>query len=614
MRGASAFTRATLVAVGLVLLLLLARGSSLRPARLLISEVRETVGSIQPNVDPSAWARLAIEFPEAEEYLLLLQARMEMPSLDAVTTLNGIIDLRPRSPAAYEAHLTLARHWAVLGDPEADEAYGAALELNANLETQLEWADHLESTGRPDEAYEVYAQMLREYPEAFVGMRRLAQDPIVLAQDLVSATFFSDALEVLRGTRGPDADRLRARALSGLGRFEEALPLFEQWLELEPDSIEAKEGLARVLSRLGRLDEALSLYRAVDSQDTRLAEAGLLELMGETEAALAVYREHVYPIALWRATEILEREGRDEETLEIYDRIAASESALADDASYRLLVLARRLSQPQWEAQALVRLEEIGWPNFFWQQSVDGGLSLGSSAPTEGDGAEILTKAETLEEMGMVDWALEELRFAARLGQGTGLRLAMAAALHDRGHITEAHRIAQTRILSGPNPAPLEAWRLSYPSAYRAEVEAAAAEFGIDPLLVWSVMRQESQFDPMALSSADAQGLMQIIPSTRDDIASRLAVSVDPLDMFDPAVNIRFGASYLRTMLDVFDGDSLLAVAAYNGGPGNVRSWLEDGLVSDQADFLRWIGLVETREFVARVMANYAVYSWLEAL
>ena len=614
MTGRSAPVRAALIPLGLAALLLLARGSSLTPPRLLVSEVLERVRSGRPVTDAGTWARLAAEFPTAEEYVFLLRARSEMPGLEAVRTLRGIIDLRPSSPAAFEAHLTLARHWAGLGDARAQDAYRWALELDDSTEVRLEWAGYLEATGRPDEAYQMHADRLAESPEAFVDMRRLARDRVALAQDLVSATYFSDALEVLREAQGLDVDRLRARALSGLGRFEEALPLFERWLQEEPESDQARLGLARILSRLGRLEEALALYQTVDSQDARLAAGGLLQLMGETEAALALYREHTYPVALWRATEILERDDRAHQTLELYDRIAASGSEFADDAAYRLLVLARRLGQPEAEAQALTRLQEIVGPNFFWELAGGRDFGPGLAALPADEGSKILAKAETLREMGLDAWALQELRFAARLGQGTGLLLATAAALHDRGRITEAHRIAQNQILSRPVPAPFEAWRLSYPSAYRVEVEAAAAEFGVDPLLVWSVMRQESQFDPMALSSADAQGLMQIIPSTRDDIASRLAVSVGPLDMFDPAANIRFGASYLRTMLDVFEDDPLLAVAAYNGGPGNVRTWLGDPVVSEQADFLRWIGLSETREFVARVMANYAVYRWLETV
>ncbi|WP_440221726.1 lytic transglycosylase domain-containing protein [Dokdonella sp. MW10] len=101
--------------------------------------------------------------------------------------------------------------------------------------------------------------------------------------------------------------------------------------------------------------------------------------------------------------------------------------------------------------------------------------------------------------------------------------------------------------------------------AYRDEVAQAAAEFGVDAALIRAVMHAESAFNPMALSSKGAQGLMQLMPGTASDLGV--------VDAFDAAENIRGGAQYLSQMLRNFNGDVRLATAAYNSGPGAVQKY-----------------------------------------
>jgi len=156
-------------------------------------------------------------------------------------------------------------------------------------------------------------------------------------------------------------------------------------------------------------------------------------------------------------------------------------------------------------------------------------------------------------------------------------------------------------------------WELCYPKPYSATVEAAAAEFDVDPLLVWAVMREESRYDLEALSWVGARGLMQVMPPTQAWIAERLGENISPGDAFTPEANIRMGAWFLHFLLDYFDGDLELAIAAYNGGAGSVDSWQADPLVSNRDDLLRWIGFGETREYLARVSLSYQVYQELYA-
>jgi soluble lytic murein transglycosylase len=371
-------------------------------------------------------------------------------------------------------------------------------------------------------------------------------------------------------------------------------------------------GLARTLGRLGRLAEALEIYQGIDSADIRLAQAEILESLGETEEAIDLYRDLPYPVAWWRAASILEREGRTEEALPFYAQLGASATPLSDDAAYRLYVLARRLEDREMESQAVSLLEDLT-SSYFQLILGDGSFQAPTAHEPARAGDAILAKARALDILGLEELARRELLMAARFNHSAAIDLSMAQALGERGLIQDAQRIAEGS-LQELDPAPLAFWRLAYPKAYPEEVEEAAEEFALDPLLVWAVMRQESRYNPEAVSRSYAQGLMQIIPSTRDWIAGQMGLRLRPTDIFNPAINVRLGAYYLRAVLDQFDGDIEYAVAAYNGGPGNVERWLGDRLVLNREDFYRWIDSSETREFVQKVMFNYRVYQWLEVM
>jgi soluble lytic murein transglycosylase len=139
-------------------------------------------------------------------------------------------------------------------------------------------------------------------------------------------------------------------------------------------------------------------------------------------------------------------------------------------------------------------------------------------------------------------------------------------------------------------------------------VIASANEFGLDPLLIWSVMRVESRYNPNAVSPVGARGLMQIMPATQAWIEEQLGLQLAPGEIFVAEVNIRLGAWYLAYLRDEFDGDTELAIPAYNAGPDNVRAWLRDPMVKDRDDFIRWIGFGETREYLERVSLAYWEY------
>ena len=132
--------------------------------------------------------------------------------------------------------------------------------------------------------------------------------------------------------------------------------------------------------------------------------------------------------------------------------------------------------------------------------------------------------------------------------------------------------------------------------------------------MVHAISRQESQFDRQIVSPAGARGLMQLMPGTARDTAGKLGLGYDFGRLTsDPAYNIMLGSSFFARLLDQFGGSHVLAVAAYNAGPGNVRKWLAangdprmPGV--DVVDWIEAIPFAETRAYVQRVLENAVVY------
>lgn len=159
-------------------------------------------------------------------------------------------------------------------------------------------------------------------------------------------------------------------------------------------------------------------------------------------------------------------------------------------------------------------------------------------------------------------------------------------------------------------PAAERQW-LEYPLAFYPFVDRAARTYGLDPLLLLAIMRQESLFDPEVCSSAGACGLMQLMPSTAQRLAREAGLDPNSVDLFDPEQNIALGALHLRELLQRFSFDPVLALAAYNAGEEAVRRWLERGGPQPVDEFVENIGYRETRDYVKRVWTHYLRYQSL---
>ncbi|MBD2440707.1 transglycosylase SLT domain-containing protein [Nostoc sp. FACHB-110] len=151
-------------------------------------------------------------------------------------------------------------------------------------------------------------------------------------------------------------------------------------------------------------------------------------------------------------------------------------------------------------------------------------------------------------------------------------------------------------------------WQARYPFPYLKEIEKWSKERQLNPLLVTALIRQESRFEPEIKSVVGATGLMQVMPSTGQWIASKTNLDSKTIDLTNPNDNIMLGTWYLDYTHQQYGNNSLLAIASYNAGPGNVSKWLQTLPKEDPDEFVETIPFDETKNYVRQVFGNYWNY------
>ena len=150
-----------------------------------------------------------------------------------------------------------------------------------------------------------------------------------------------------------------------------------------------------------------------------------------------------------------------------------------------------------------------------------------------------------------------------------------------------------------------------YPQRYDDFVETYTAEHGLEKSFVYAVIKCESGFDPQAVSNVGARGLMQLMPETFRWLCSKTGEECTEDDLFDPAINVRYGCYLLHILLSEFAGEQSTAVAAYHAGIGNVGKWLQDERYSADGKTLRTIPFGTTERYVKRVKKVQRIYAAL---
>ncbi len=221
-------------------------------------------------------------------------------------------------------------------------------------------------------------------------------------------------------------------------------------------------------------------------------------------------------------------------------------------------------------------------------------------------------KAHLLENGALLDMAVRELRAAAQEGPGNWLAPEMARMYRDNGRYDLA---IQTLKRAEPNyfavdlpTLPRAYWEALFPKAYWPDLSRFSTGNNLDPYLVASLIRQESEFNPNAVSKKDAVGLMQLLPSVGKTVAHEEKLKhFSSSELFVPGVNMQLGTRYFRGMVDQF-GSFEYALAAYNAGSDRVQHWMALGHYRDVPEFVESIPFTETREYVQAIVRNANVY------
>ncbi|HTL13041.1 MAG TPA: DUF1284 domain-containing protein [Bdellovibrionota bacterium] len=224
-----------------------------------------------------------------------------------------------------------------------------------------------------------------------------------------------------------------------------------------------------------------------------------------------------------------------------------------------------------------------------------------------------LDRAEKLIAAGATSAAFEELKgFEARRVHGNKFLMYLAMLDHQAGDYLDSFKILGelfNRGYEGVNSS--HTLRLIFPIVYESLIQRNADVNRIDPILILSLMKQESAFDPTAVSHAGAIGLMQLMPVTAVDNDPKLELA----QLTDGEANVRVGTSYIARILRQFNGNIVFTLAGYNGGPGRVRKWKRDFADRyhrdpDMLEFMELIPYKETREYVGSIIRNYYWYSY----
>jgi soluble lytic murein transglycosylase len=224
-------------------------------------------------------------------------------------------------------------------------------------------------------------------------------------------------------------------------------------------------------------------------------------------------------------------------------------------------------------------------------------------------------KAKLLGNGGLIDLAARELQAAANEEKGNWAapetaRLFQENDQYNRGIEVMKHAVPNYFAMDIP-ALPRTYWEALFPRPYWSDLKRYSSHNALDPYLIASLIRQESEFNAGAVSRKNAVGLMQLLPGTGKTVAKEEKLRhFNASQLFVPGVNLQLGTRYFKSMVDKF-GSFEYALAAYNAGSDRVEDWLSAGKYRDPQEFVESIPFTETREYVQAILRNASVYRQL---
>jgi len=390
--------------------------------------------------------------------------------------------------------------------------------------------------------------------------------------------------------------------------------------------------LAKTLDRTGRGEEACNVFvKMADSSvspeltDRALFEAAFIRKGQKKGAeALALLKRIllIHPASslkqsvCWEIAWESYQAGDMKAAVEYFKLLTESENFREKALYWYSHALSAAGDSPGAQGAIAALLAEF--PFGFYAQSYRKEVKLGTDAIAFPAGAlpDLLPlpagfdRVKALITLGLYDEARKELAIAKRKSAGRNGSIQGLARLYlEMEDYNGAYNLLRNEQPRRFEKDTIYQWGISYPMVYRDQVAKLAAAHNVPESLVYAIIRAESSFLPTALSPAGAVGLMQLMPSTAATIASGGKGKLNADSLTNPSTNIRFGIQHLRDLLILYNGDLVLAIAAYNAGSGNVNRWRKalGGLPSDE--FVESIPYPETREYVKKVLSSTEIYS-----
>ena len=490
-----------------------------------------------------------------------------------------------------------------------------------------------------------------------VGERKIRADLLFRGKQ------YSDAANEYQGLliTTSEADRPALQLAYGVslnraGRDRDAKRVLDTLTNLTPDQDAERYYNLATIARSQNDEASVVKYtdqvRTASAQSSSLEQALLLNgnmflVKPDYDRAIDAYRElatrfpngNQGPYAHWKVAWLSLRMGRDAEAKKEFEQQISlyPTSAQVPAALYWRGRLAEEESDAS-TAQAYYQKVSDRFRNYYYgelarqrlkQLKVTGDPAqialLDRVPPISGSGKvtldEIPTdnlrvqKAELLANGALLDMAINELQAASSEEKGNWLIAEIARLYQEAGRPDMALRTLKRAVPSYfavDLPAlPRPYWEGLFPRPYWTDLKKYSSSNALDPYLVASLIRQESEFNPNAVSRANAVGLMQLLPKVGKGVARQEKIKhFTPQSLFTPEMNLRLGTRYFRAMVDKFGGFEY-ALAAYNAGVDRVETWKSYGKYRDPQEFVESIPFTETREYVQAILRNESVYKQL---
>ncbi len=597
---------------------------------------------------------------------------------EAIAVLSGFAKKYPESLLIFDANLLYANLLVTEGQPQGAVTVLEQYRKPVRADIELALARAYAAAGDNLKATAIFSNLYFTVPLSFeatqAGAELQKMSPATLssasapelrtrADLLAKGRRFSDAadaynalLNVVSPAERPALQLSMIEALRHAGRIREA----KQALESVPNS--PPEINAGRLFNLGELawdandnetflktlDELRQVDPASPYLEQALLEAGNIYLLKpDYDHAIDSYRELQarFPnaskasYAHWKVAWLSLRQGRNVEAkTEFENQIALyPNSAEVPDALYWRARLAQE-DGDQAMAAAYYQKLSLRFRNFYYGELAREQLAkmkvngppqdyalLDRVPPMNSDPSPAndavptddlrVQKAHLLENGGLLDFAVRELKAADEEDKGDWLPAETARMYEDAGRYDIAIEVLKRAV---PNyfavdldSLPRSYWEALFPKPYWLDLKRFSSTNALDPYLVASLIRQESEFNPNAVSRKDAVGLMQLLPKVGKTLARQQKIKhYKAAELFTPGMNLQLGTRYFRAMVDQF-GAFEYALAAYNAGTDRVQTWLGYGKYRDPQEFVESIPFTETREYVQAILRNANMYRQL---